>query len=107
MSSVRLQVGDRSVNILALRLAAHVARGVDAELVLVAVAVRRQIDMHERLPKFGVRDFQLYADGTMRGTARKWSAERAIRQMGIKSIRVAFGTYKGMALCVAVALADK
>lgn len=88
-------------------LRAQVFAAKEAAFKSVSVAVRRQIDMHERLPKFGVRDFQLYADGTMRGTARKWSAERAIRQMGIKSIRVAFGTYKGMALCVAVALADK
>lgn len=88
-------------------LRAQVFAAKEAAFKSVSVAVRRQIEMHERLPKFGVRDFQLYSDGTMRGTARKWSAERAIRQMGIKSIRVAFGTYKGMALCVAVALADK
>ena len=60
---------------------------------------------HDLELAFDVRDFELWPNGIVRGTARSGRATRACEMLGIDRIEASFAEYKGMALCVAVALA--
>ena len=66
--------------------------------------LRRWYETHDSELAFDVRDFELWPNGIVRGTARSGRAARACHMLGINRIEASFSEYKGMALCVAVAL---
>lgn len=69
-----------------------------------SAALRRWDATRDELLRFGVRDFELKSGSIVRGTARKWAAEKACARIGVGDIVVSFCMHKDMVFCVAVAL---